>query len=363
LVRQEVAAADPAPLDAIRSNWKGPANDTPVRQVMATGEPLFLPEVQDENWSYIADPEQRGALISLGIRSAIMVPIRVDGETFGTMSFARTGASPRFTRFDVLIARELARRAAQAIDRSRLYERERRARREAEEASRAKDEFLAILSHELRTPLTTVIGWADLLKMSYQGGDAEIAHAIDALRASAGIQSRLIDDLLDVSRIVAGKLTIERKRIDLACVVRTSAETLRLAAEAKELKLTIEADEPIFVNADPARVQQIVTNLVTNAIKFTPSGGNVDVRVARRDHEAEIVVTDTGVGIAPDFLPHVFERFRQASSGDSRNYMGLGLGLSIVHYVVQQHGGRVRAESDGIGKGARFTVSVPIASP
>jgi signal transduction histidine kinase len=255
----------------------------------------------------------------------------------------------------------IARQSAQAIERARLFDSERRARREAEHASQAKDEFLAILSHELRTPMTTVIGWADLLRLTYDGGDPTITMAIESLRAGALTQARLIDDLLDVSRIITGKLQVEKRPTNLGQCVVSAAEALRITAESKGLTLNVDGNGEVWVDADPARLRQIVTNLVANAIKFTPPGGEVDVEVKPRGGTVDAVVCDTGEGIAPDFLPHVFERFRQASIGDSRLHTGLGLGLSIVHHLVQLHGGSVRAESEGAGKGATFTVTLPIA--
>jgi signal transduction histidine kinase len=254
----------------------------------------------------------------------------------------------------------IVQQSAQAIERARLFDSERRARREAEHASQAKDEFLAILSHELRTPMTTVIGWADLLRLTYDGGDPSIAMAIESLRAGALTQARLIDDLLDVSRIITGKLQVEKRETNLSECVMSAAEALRITAETKGLTLRVDGDGEIWMDGDPARLRQIVTNLVANAVKFTPRGGEVDVSLRRRGDVADIVVHDTGEGIAPDFLPHVFERFRQASIGDSRLHTGLGLGLSIVHHLVQLHGGSVRAESEGVGRGATFTVTLPV---
>jgi signal transduction histidine kinase len=305
--------------------------------------------------------EQSPLLRAAGVRVAEAwagVPLEGTGGVIGVVALAfrepQSFAEP-LCNFILSIARQ----SAQAIERARLFDSERRARREAEQASQAKDEFLAILSHELRTPMTTVIGWADLLRLTYDGADPSITTAIESLRAGALTQARLIDDLLDVSRIITGKLQVQTRRTNLSECVMSAAEAVRITAETKGLTLRVDRDGEVWVDADPARLRQIVTNLVVNAIKFTPKGGEVDVRVVPREGEADIVVRDTGEGIAPDFLPHVFERFRQASIGDSRLHTGLGLGLSIVHHLVQLHGGRVRAESEGIGKGATFTVTLP----
>jgi len=253
-----------------------------------------------------------------------------------------------------------ASQCALALGRTLLFDSERRAREEAEQASRAKDEFLAILSHELRTPLTSVLGWADLLRMTRQD-DPQLVEQLNALRKGALMQARLIDDLLDVSRIVTGKLRIMKRSTDVAEAVRSSVDAQRMNAEARGVTLISNVpQEAIVAVADADRVQQIAGNLVANAIKFTGHGGEIRVDLRRADDHVELIVSDTGDGISPAFLPHVFERFRQASVGDSRNYSGLGLGLSIVQHLVQLHGGTVKAESDGLGHGAKFTVTLPL---
>jgi signal transduction histidine kinase len=286
------------------------------------------------------------------------VPLTGPGGVIGVVALAFSTPQPFPEPLRNFIL-SIVRQSGQALERARLFDSERRARKEAEQASQAKDEFLAVLSHELRTPMTTVIGWSDLLRLTYDGGDPSIVMAIESLRAGALTQARLIDDLLDVSRIITGKLQVDKRETNLSECVVSAAEALRITAETKGLTLRVDSDGPIWVEADPARLRQIVTNLVANAVKFTPRGGEVDVRVVARPDVAKIIVRDTGEGIAPDFLPHVFERFRQASIGDSRLHTGLGLGLSIVHHLVQLHGGSVRAESDGSGKGATFTVTLP----
>ena len=275
------------------------------------------------------------------------------------MTFARTDSSPAYEQADVVVAEELARMAAIAVQKSRLFEAEHRAREEAERASRAKDEFLAILSHELRTPMTTVIGWADFLKMTH-GNDPALAKAVDALRNSARVQAKLVDDLLDVSRIVTGKLTIRPIETELVGIVRAAVDSIRITAEEKDIAIHVDLpEESVTLTGDPDRLHQIVLNLLSNAVKFTNRGA-ITVSVRKGSRHAEVSVADTGEGIAPDFLPHVFDRFRQGSVGDSRRHSGLGLGLSIVQHLVRLHGGNVRAESEGVGKGARFTVTLPL---
>lgn len=326
----------------------------PLTSAVHTAQPVWLRN-RDEAIAY----SQFFGDLPTTNRAWASIPLVVPGRVIGVLglSFGSEQDFPEDVRTFIL---SMARQTAQALERGRLFESERRAREEAEKASRAKDEFLAILSHELRTPLTTVLGWADLLKMTYNGPDDSIRFAIESLRASAATQARLIDDLLDVSRIVTGKLSIEKRPTELTEVVRVATESLRLSAESKGVTLDVDALCCIELDGDPARLHQILTNLVTNAIKFTQAGGTVRVSVKRRDNEADIVVFDTGIGIRSDFLPHVFERFRQGSMGDSRTHAGLGLGLSIVQHLVQLHGGKVRAESDGPGKGATFTVTLPV---
>jgi signal transduction histidine kinase len=234
---------------------------------------------------------------------------------------------------------------------------------ELSEANRAKDIFLATLSHELRTPLTPVLGWVNLLRTSNM--DAEtMTQALDAIERNARLQVRLIDDLLDISRIVSGKLQLEHEATDLNTVVETAIETVRSSAAARHIQLEVElSDEPIIVTGAPVRLQQIVWNLLSNGIKFTEAGGRVQVRVEGTGGEARVIVEDTGIGIAPEFLPLVFERFRQADGTTTRQHGGLGLGLAIVDALAKLHQGYVQAESEGIGHGARFTFTLPCTTP
>src|SRR5262245_39973763 len=251
-------------------------------------------------------------------------------------------------------------------DRERLfrYEQEARseaeiARRRAEEASRSKDEFLATVSHELRNPLNHIIGWVTLLRGGRLQSD-KIQKAYDTIERNVRTQARLIDDLLDVSRIVAGKLLIEPRQIEIAKVVEAAAESIGPVAQAKGVNFaTILAPQAAMVSGDPDRLQQAIGNLLTNAVKFTPIGGNVGLRLTRANSQIEIAVSDDGQGISPDFLPYVFDRFRQQGETSDRKHGGLGLGLAIVRHIVELHGGSVRAESAGEGKGATFTITLP----
>jgi PAS domain S-box-containing protein len=233
---------------------------------------------------------------------------------------------------------------------------------ELEQANRVKDEFLATLSHELRTPLTAILGWSRLLRVG-QIDEAGLARAIQIIERNAEAQSKLIEDLLDVSRIITGKLRMEFQPVALAPLVETVINGLRPVAESRHLQLDSVIDPTAGpVTGDPARLQQIVTNLLSNAIKFTPEGGRVEVRVAQADSHARIIVQDTGIGIDPQALPHIFERFHQADSSNTREHSGLGLGLAIVRYLVERHGGAVTADSRGKGKGAVFTIDLPLTA-
>jgi PAS domain S-box-containing protein len=233
------------------------------------------------------------------------------------------------------------------------------ARERAQAALRAKDEFLATLSHELRTPLNAVLGWARILR-TQRLGEKEMARAIETIERNAGAQVRLIDDLLDMSRILSGKLRLDLRPIDLAGVVSTTVDVVVPSASLKGIALRLRLAEglPPFVG-DPERLQQVIWNLLSNAIKFTAAGGTVDVVLESTDHGVELRVHDSGQGIPPDFLPHVFERFRQGDASASRRHGGLGLGLALVRELVELHGGTVVAESAGVGQGATFSVRLP----
>jgi signal transduction histidine kinase/ActR/RegA family two-component response regulator len=230
---------------------------------------------------------------------------------------------------------------------------------EAEAANRTKDEFLATMSHELRTPMTAILGWAQLLR-SNKLKEADFAHALEVVERNARAQTKLIDDLLDISRIITGKLRLDVRIVDLSAVIEAAVDSLRPMAEARSIKLKAILDPRAGpVSGDTDRLQQVVWNLVSNAIKFTPKGGRVQVLLARVNSHVEITVSDSGRGIDAEFLPHVFDRFRQADGSTTRVQGGLGLGLSIVRQLVELHGGSVSVESAGAGKGATFVVQLP----
>jgi signal transduction histidine kinase len=249
---------------------------------------------------------------------------------------------------------------------ARLLERERAARAdaeaaraEAERANRLKDEFLATLSHELRTPLNVLLGWSRLLG-GHDVDDGLRKRAAEAIERNAMLQAQLVDDILDVSRIVAGKLRLRPRPVDLRDIVRAAIDIVTPAAEARSVTLDRGPAAAVPCVGDPERLQQVVWNLLTNAIKFTPPGGRVRIDTWQDGAAVRVRVRDNGIGIPPEFLPHVFERFRQADGGVARSHGGLGLGLSIVKHVVEAHGGEVEARSEGRGHGATFTVTLPV---
>jgi len=242
-----------------------------------------------------------------------------------------------------------------------LLTRERNARREAETANRLKDEFLATLSHELRTPLNAIMGWASMLKQDALD-DKGRAHALEVIERNARSQQQLINDILDVSKIIRGELRIEMQPVNILDSLRGVIESVMPTAAAKHLSLTAALPgTPIFVAGDRERLQQVFWNLLSNAVKYTPRGGRIDIVLVATTSEIEVVVRDNGVGMGPDVLPHIFERFRQGESGPTREYGGLGLGLAIVRHLIDMHGGSVRAESGGVGKGSSFIVTLPRA--
>jgi signal transduction histidine kinase/CheY-like chemotaxis protein len=246
--------------------------------------------------------------------------------------------------------------------REQLLLRAERARNDAEAANRIKDEFLATLSHELRTPLTSLLGWSSVLREARRD-ERVLAQGLDAIDRNARVQAQLIDDLLDVSRIVSGKLNLDVRPLDICAVTRAAINVVQPAAHAKGITLDYWAQPGLgAISADSARLQQIVWNLLSNAVKFTPHGGKISVRVERDGPNAKVTVSDTGQGIEREFLPRVFDRFRQADSSTTRSFGGLGLGLAIVRHLVELHGGTVSADSDGVGKGATFSASFPLLS-
>ena len=280
-------------------------------------------------------------------------PLSHEGRVIGTLTIIEDVTER--------VARE-AELEAQIEARTRLLASEKLARGEAERANRLKDEFLATISHELRNPLNAIMGWAHMMRLGNLT-PANTERAVETIYRNAKSQAQLVADLLDVSRIISGKLRLDVRTVDLIYIVNAAIDSIRPAAEAKGIRLQTMLDSaagPISGDAD--RLQQIVWNLLTNAVKFTPKGGTIEVKVQRVHSHVEIVVSDSGVGISKEFLPHVFDRFRQADASTTRIHGGLGLGLSIVHQLVDLHGGSVSVHSEGEGKGATFTIMLPIVS-
>ena len=259
------------------------------------------------------------------------------------------------------IARDITKQKQAEEERERLFVLEQQARAGAEEANRLKDEFLATVSHELRTPLTSILGYSKMLRAGILG-EKEKAHAVDAIERNARAQAQIVNDILEVSRIITGKLRLNLQQISPVTAVESAIDAVRPAAGAKGLRLITSLDLSVgSVMGDPDRLQQIAWNLLSNAVKFTPAGGRVEVRLEEVDGQVQLKVSDTGIGIAPKFLPFVFDRFRQADSSITRSHGGLGLGLALVRYLSELHGGAVKAESPGEGLGATFIVTFPLA--
>lgn len=345
---------DPAQQD--RGLWK----------VVRTGEPEIFEEISEDLLRLGArDAEHLELLRGVGMRSLIIVPIRIRDRVSGAISLVSTDAGRRYDRRDVGLAEELGRRAGIAIENARLYAQAQEAAkiaaaaaRSAEEASRIKDEFLATVSHELRTPLNAIVGWAALLRE--RDATAPVQKGLEVIHRNAQAQSKIIDDILEVSRIITGKLHLDLASTDLVAVVRDAIEVICPSALAKRLVIDfIVPAEPCVLVADANRLQQVVWNLLSNAVKFTDPGGTIQIVLVREPSTLQLTVTDSGRGIEPDFLPLVFDRFKQADSSTTRRVGGLGLGLAIVRHIVELHGGHVTASSRGIGTGSSFSISLP----
>lgn len=322
-------------------------------------QPVATPDVLSDPRITLV-PESRARIERSGYRSVLAVPLLFRARVIGGLAVG--DISGRIFKGEaVRLLQRFAAQAAIAIENARLYAQERVARGEAEEANRAKDDFLAVVSHELRTPLQAMLGWARMLT-SGKLDEAAARRAAETIERNTRLQTQLIDDLLDVSRIVAGKLQLDERAVDLLPVIDAAVEAVRPAAVAKGLHVETELDPtagPVW--GDPGRLQQVAWNLVSNAVKFTPPAGRVDVRLMRTAKQARLTVTDTGRGVEPGVLPHIFDRFRQAdSSSRRRRHGGLGLGLAIARQLVEMHHGAITAASEGEGRGATFTVTLPI---
>lgn len=329
---------------------------------LTTGRAGFYPRV-DEAWmcqvatsAVHLDAMRRHALSSL-----ITVPLSSRGELAGALTLCYGKTKRHHAREDVALAEELAFRATIAIEQSRLYRHAQDAARRAEDANRVKDEFLATVSHELRTPLNAISGWSSLLVQRI-GEPAAAKKAVEVIRRNVQAQTQIVEDILDMSRIMTGKLTLDSEPVDVLSVVRDALDVVRPSADAKGVAMTFvePPSEPCLLVGDARRLQQVAWNLLSNAVKFTDGGGSVQVRVRQEGPQIVLTVDDTGRGIDPRFLPHVFERFKQGDSSTTREFGGLGLGLAIVRHIVELHGGRALAHSQGAGKGSTFQVVLPV---
>ena len=333
----------------------------PLAEAVRTGQPIWAESSAVRSARY---PCLAGMYAHHSFGAWISIPLMVEGRAVGGMSFGF--AEPQqLGEEDRAFILSLAQQCAQAIARTHLYAAEQTARSQAEAANRVKDEFLAVLSHELRTPLNPILGWAKLLRR-HNLGQAKVDVALETIERNAKLQAQLIEDLLDISRILQGKLHLKATTVDLAATIQAAIETVRLSAIAKSIEIKFEHDDchtSMQVFGDAGRLQQVMWNLLSNAIKFTPNGGWVEVRLLPDTQPLPYVliqVSDSGKGIESQFLPHVFDYFRQADSTTTRTFGGLGLGLAIVRHLVELHGGAVRAASLGEGQGATFTVRLPL---
>jgi len=323
---------------------------------VAEPRPVVLPDVLADA-RVLLTPEMRDLISRAPFRAVLAVPVILHNRIIGTLCLLdRKGRL--FTDDEAWFLQAVAHQAALALENARLYEEAERLRAEAVAANQAKDVFIATLSHELRTLLNGAFGWARVLRTGQMDKTA-IEHGLEAIERNCMLQGRLIDDVLDVSRIITGKLKLSIEAVELSAIVAQSIEQLQRAADEKGVSLTARIDPNTgSVEGDSLRLHQVVTNLVSNAIKFTPQGGRVEVTLERVGAMTRLTVSDTGAGIAPELLPHVFERFRQQEV-EPGGTGGLGLGLGIVEHLVELHGGAAIAESRGVGLGATFTVVLP----
>jgi PAS domain S-box-containing protein len=334
-----------------------------VPNVLRTGRSEIYPEISDQLLvANAVDGEHLRALRELGLRSAMVVPLVARKRILGAMTLGYAESGRIYSEEDLRFAEELAQRCANAIENARAYWSEQQARKSADIANRSKDEFLAVVSHELRTPLNAILGWAKMLT-AREFDERRARSALETIERNAIAMAQLIEDLLDMSRVISGKLRIEVQPVELYKVVEAAMDAIRPAAMAKSVELVSTLDTTLPpILGDPTRLQQVVWNLLSNAVKFTPKGGRVHAVLRRADSSLEISVSDNGKGIAPAFLPNVFDAFRQEDASPSRARGGLGLGLAITRQLVELHGGQITAQSEGEGLGATFSVELPIAA-
>ncbi len=356
--RVALAHVDPAHaamVTELRQRYENARTPMSPTFVIRTGEPSIVLHVTDATLVGVSagDAERLRILRRLKLLSYLCLPLRVQGRTIGAVTMARSESGRHFDEEDVRIAEDATSRAALAVDNARAYA-------ELQAANQLKDEFLATLSHELRTPLNAILGYARMLRSGILKEERK-AQALETLERNASTLTQMVEDVLDVSRIAAGKIRLHIQSVDLATVLRDGLATITPAADAKGVRLESILEPHVGpVSGDPDRLQQVIWNLLSNAVKFTPRGGRVQLRLQRVNSHVEVTVSDTGMGISEDFLPHLFERFRQGDSTTTRTHGGLGLGLAIARRIVELHGGRIQAFSPGEGKGATFRVELPV---
>ncbi|MEH2330386.1 hybrid sensor histidine kinase/response regulator [Nostoc sp.] len=326
-------------------------------KVLRTGKPELVTNILESSLQKKSSNEEHFSLLrQLQVKSQMVVPLLVRKRKLGTILFASAQPGRHYTTVDLEMAEELAQRAAFAIENAQFYQ-------QAQEANRIKEEFLAIVSHELRTPLNSMLGWVQVIR-TRKWDEATTSKALETIERNAKLQRKLIEDILDISRIVQGQIRLNIRKIDLMPVIQAAIEAVHPTSEIKNIQVEFHLDSSVGqVMGDAERLQQLVWNLLSNAVKFTPNGGRVEVYLEQVNSNAQISVSDTGKGISADFLPYIFERFRQADSTTTRADNGLGLGLAIVHHFVEMHSGTVYAVSEGEGQGAIFTVLLPLVEP
>jgi PAS domain S-box-containing protein len=359
LARIAMAHANPEKVklaETLRDRYEDPASPTSPQSVIRSRKAIFFPDVTDDMLveSAKGDTERLQMIRGLGLVSLLIVPMVSHDRALGSLILATADSGAHYAEEDLRLAEEIAARTALSIENAQAYQ-------QLETANRLKEEFLATLSHELRTPLNAITGYARMLK-SGAISEEKKPHALDVMDRNAASLTQIVEDVLDVSRIISGKSRLEVEPVDLGKLLRNAIASVMPAIDAKSLQVQTKiASDVGQVLADPDRLQQVVWNLLSNAVKFTPRGGRILVGLEQVDSHVDIVVSDTGIGIRPDFLPHIFERFRQAEAGPTRRHGGLGLGLAIARHLVEMHGGGITATSEGDGKGAEFRVTLPVA--
>jgi PAS domain S-box-containing protein len=349
---------DPAKVELatrVRDRYEDPRSPTSPAAVIRTGQAALIPSITDKMIvdSAGGDVERIALVRSLGLISYLCLPLTVHGRTIGALTFATAESDRHYDDDDIRIALDAAARTALSYDNARAYE-------QLQAANQLKDEFLATLSHELRTPLNAILGYARMLRSGILKAERH-ALALETVERNATTLTQMVEDVLDVSRIAAGKIRLHIQPVDLQAVVRDALATVAPAAEAKGVLVQSVLEPDVGrVSGDPDRLQQVIWNVLSNAVKFTSRNGRVQLRLQRVNSHVELSVSDTGVGIREEFLPHLFERFRQGDSTTTRAHGGLGLGLAIARRIVELHGGRIEASSPGEGQGATFRVALPV---